>query len=559
MDRNQRALVYPLVALAIVAGLIALRPKRVEAPPVSTPTTSPPVAPRKTGFEFVRELNVQALPESALRAGVQADRCERWFARMTWGDTQVRDRTAPLLRQLDRQEQLRFTRMASERLERDPNTVAALITGVGQFDLDEARALVLRCAEHPSNFLRAEAARALGAIDGEAAALRAEKLLIDPYEAVRHAAVNSLIEMRSPVALEVLRRFAEREPREGLHATLTHLGMDTSDPSVIPTLRQYIDRNDGLEMVALDALARFGDGNALDRLYSLLSSPAAATRMNALRSLGNAPPEMLEVDRFEKSLSEGNAVLRRLAAELLWHTSQGLASEQRDRLLAAADHVAKDPDPEVAGRAIGTLYTLGRHDVAESYLRAVAGSTGVDLSRAVEFLVRVFRDPRAEPMIRQRLASNPEPRDAAALLAALGLTGDPETWSAFEPFIRHAGDDEPRDPGGIAISFHAALAASRLGPKIVPRLLALLDEDLGDGPHLRALDVLRGIDGADCIAELAAIVRDESRSKAVRLAAIDTLAFLKAPGVFDALNGALPTLQDPELAQRARLVLVEFA
>ncbi len=559
MQRNQRALAYPLAALAIVAVLIALRPKRVEAPD-APPALLPPsnTAVSDGAFQFVRVPHQQDLPEEALRGGVPEDRCERWFSRMAWGDNPLRDHTRPMLATLDAAEQRRFTQLAEERLERDPAAIAAMVTGIGQFQVEEARAFVLRCAEHPSNYLRAEAARALARIGGDDAALRAEQLLSDPYEGVRRAAVNSLIEMRAPAAVDVLRRYAEREPRDGLRAVLTHLGMNTKDPSVIPTLRAYTDRTDGLEMVALEALARFGDGNALDRLYALLDSPAPTARMAALRCLGNAPAESLEIEKLEHAMSQPSAVVRRLAAELVWHIAQGNEIDRRDVLLRVAEQVAKDPDPGVAGRAIGALYTLGRKDVSESYLRQVQIATGMDLSRALEFIARVFKDERAIPLIQQRLGSAPGPAEAAVLLAGLALFKDPATWPTFETYLRHAGPTEPRDVGGSPLSYHAALAASGLGVAIAPKLVAMLDDDLGEEAQLRVLDVLRGIPDSGCGAALARIASDPARPMSVRLAAIEGFAYHPGADDFATLTRALDTLKEPELAARAREILLEY-
>lgn len=557
-----RTLLYPLAALAVVGGLLYLRPQRTDslpaAPGAGGSADAAPQEPRP--FEYVHGIQLPIPPENFQRKGPAADRVERWFDRMQWSPSPLQYYTQTQIATLTPEEQRRFVELVAAEWDRDPIRAANLITVLGELDEPRGHEIILAAALHTSGYVRGEAARALSLLDSTAAAARAEELLRDPSEAVRKAAARALVAMKSPEALEALERYAGSDPIEGVRIVIHRLGQSTEDPSVIPVLRGYLDHDPGTAHFAIEALVRFGDANAFDKVYELLKSADAGARVRALTYLLQADPEWLDVSLVANHSNDTRPEVRQLVAEILSRCGARLTGDAKARAVEALDRMVGDADIRVYQTALAGLYASGRKDVAEPYLKGIEDSSGLPLHNAVDVVTHLFHDERSLAPLLARWKTRPNATDAATLLIGLGHLGDAAGVEPFLDAIRGASPTEPADSNGTALSRIAALHFSSLGAGALPRLYDLLDEDLPDDEaYLRALDALRGCSGPHRLQRLIDLALDSRRSLRVRAAALETLPFLKDPALFEVLSAALPRCDNVEIAKKARAVLFDYS
>ncbi len=558
MRLSPRTILPPLAALVVVAGLIYFRPAR--DPDHGTGSTEETAAPRPRAFHLLFDLDFPQPPSTIVNKGPVPARCERWFDRLLWAPShQVFYTQNLIVKHLDEDEQRRFVDLVRQEYERDAGRAAVYITCLGAFSVPEAEQLVLDAALHANNRVRAEAARALCETDSAAAARRAGELLDDPVEMVRRAAVRALTVMECLEALEVLREYAARNPEDGLRHVLHRLSQNADDPSVIPVLRQYYLQHSVAGIIALEGLVRFGEANAMSVLLEKLAQPDIVEQSRALKMLLLAPPETVERAWVEPFLTHAMPEMRLVTANVLAMLLCAPEAREREKVEELLVRLAGDPDARVRDGALAGLYRAGRRDLIEPYLKGIAAASGLALNIAIDVTVRLVGDERALPLILGRLRGAPGASDTSMLLAGLGQLRSEQGLEPLLGFIRAARPDEPVDGNGIPLSQTAVLHITALGKVAQEPLLALLAQDVHEQAKLRAVDALRGLEGGDCLRELIAVSLDPGQALAVRMAALESLPRLGGAGLFEALFAVLDQYRERELAQKALLILHDYA
>lgn len=543
-----RTLAYPVVALAILAGLIALKPRRafdVPAPLDLPPTTSS----QNDVFGFVHPLSVPEPPEYVLRARFQTDRVRRLFDRIEWAPQDLYPSVDRALERMPAIEQRRYVELVRDRYSIDPIHAAKHLTRLGTLDIAEAEELVLEAALQPSAYVRMQATRALLIMDTARGARRLEQLLADPDEAVRREAIRSLSEMQSKEAMDALQHYADANPDDGIRHVLTRIAETAEDPTAIPTLRQYVDEPGDIGKIALKGLARFGDLLALERLRQLIVSPNPSDQAMGIAFLQVAPRELVDPSWVEPLLMNPFGDTRRDAVELLAKLVLSNTEAPQDTVIRLLEKGASDPDARVHQAALIGLYAAGRKDIAEPYLKAIESADALNLSNALELTTRLFADPRAGSAIRDRWARESDPTTRALLL--IGMANLAES-GAVEPFldaIRGASEDEPRDSDGVPLSFRAAQLFGKLGRGHEDRLLQFIRERAPMLVQLRALDAIRGIPDSDCVEALLDLLVDGSLPLEIRIAIVDTLPFQGPDDTFERLLERTSAIDDRDLGQ----------
>lgn len=558
---NSRAVAFPLVALGVVALLVYLRPAPIEAEVsgATEPATNDALPVRE--FQFHRSIQFPEPPESIRRQGPVADRVERWFQRLLWAPSHQVFYTQNRLTELDEDEQVEFADKTRALFRERPVQAAPCITVLGSFSVPEAHALIREAALHSSALVRGEAARALLLMDSPDAARWAGELLDDPAESVRRNALRTLNAMETPEASTVLEKYAESDPDEGIRHVLLRLST-REDPSVIPALRVHMNRKDDGRYFALQGLARFGDGNALDVLFDLLVSPNYTEVQHAIQGLILAPPSTIDVRRIEPLVTHQRPEIRQLVAEIVGGVacSEEADANQREMAIELLLRQMADLDTRVKRNCLRGLYRAGRHDVAEPYLKLIASGNGFALNQAIEVAAHDLEDPRARTLIVERLKSATDPSEQAALITGLGYVVDDDSMPILLDYIRRANPDEPLDGSNIPLSQRAAMFVAKVGPAAQGPLFEIIAaDDLHEHAKLRAIDALRGIADSDCVEELLLVAQDEDQPMSVRRAALETIPLVEKGDLFEIVSDALQDFEDPDLAQLALKILLDYA
>lgn len=565
--RSLRTFLLPLCALALVFALVWFKPGREAAP---TPEPAPPRVDSGSGsprpFEFLRPATRLAIPEPVMRAGAIDDPVERLVDHVRWEPPDGKNRALDRLGSLtDPADVARFVEFAEREWRADPLRGYWYLPALARVEHPKAREIVLEAATHSSNMIRDNAARALGILDDAEAVARLEQMLEDPYEAVRTGAIRELITMRAPEALDVLMRYAERDPEERIKHVLFRLGEDTENPDAIPILQRYMGRSGSAGIVALRMLAKFGDPSALDTLYKRIQHGSDGEAYEALQYLLEAPRELIEFDRCIDKLEHAHGEMRRVVAEIALRIAQAGVVSDADaaRYAAKLERRLSDADYRARAASIAAMFALGRKDVLEPYEKAILTVSGRGLYDSLEVTTVWCRDENAARLVLQRMADESTPTtpdDHATLITALGNLKDPSTLDGFLRYIRAARPDEPRDGMDVALSARAALHVSTLGAIAQAPLLSIArDATATLEARLRAIDALRGIEELDCATDFIAIATDAEAPLPLRRAALESLPSCLRSDYFDALEEAIPDLEDRDLRVLATEILIGHA
>jgi hypothetical protein len=138
--------------------------------------------------------------------------------------------------------------------------------------------------------------------------------------------------------------------------------------------------------------------------------------------------------------------------------------------------------------ALHSLYRLGRTDVALPLIDKIRSRHGGELSEAVQVVSELMKDPRALPVLRERIAAESDPHDRrepaarAVDVRRRRVGGDVRrrlVCARAARRIRSSPSSGDRSPGG-RLSAHAGLKMQTLGP---PPRRALLDVLAGNPPR----------------------------------------------------------------------------
>ncbi len=568
---SRRNFLLPILAVSVVAAILHFRPRAnrdagIKNAEDGTPTPQAESATENRPFAFLRNVDLPVPPEPVLRRGPIEDRVERLVDRTLWAPLDLRNRALNELARLKKPHEIQqFVALADQEWRRDPLRGYVFLPTLAQVHDPRGAQIVEEAATHSSNMIRVEAARALGTVDDADAVARLETLLSDHYEGVRTGAIRSLIDMKTPSALDVLERYAQGDPDERIKHVLYRIGADTENPDGIPVLRKYLDSPGTARIVALQMLAKFGDPSALDILYEMVEHGDANARHTGLIDLLEAPHDLIDPKRVLDRLEDVSGENRRAAAELYLRMAQAkaLTGEEADTVARALEKHLTDLDYRARIASLAALHALGRKDLVEPFEKAILTASGPGLHDALQITTVWCKDEKALPLVLQRIKADGKSapiENRARLITALGDINDGASIDAYLDVIREARANEPRDESGIELSKRAALHVSTLGPSIQGKLMEIArDGSATLEARLRALDGLRGINGVDCVQELLDLAADGNAPHEVRLAAVETLPFLVGVDMFDAVLDSLDRLVDRELRLKALYVLLDYA
>lgn len=563
---NARTLLYPAIAVLLVIGLIQLRPTKAREEPGRSEKHEPDDPHTDGKVRPFSMLRSAALPDPPHLRFI-ADPPERWFDRLLWAPSNLFPATQQKIADMPRTQSRRFVELVDAEWARNPERAHIFFSSLGQLADDVPRALeiLIEGTRSSSNLVRDWATRGLMLVDSEEAALQVEQMLRDTSQQVRSAAAQALIHMKNPTALAALMRYAETNPDDGIRHVLYHLGEMTHDPAAIPVLRQYLDGEPTQHAIALQSLILHGDPNAIDIAYKQLEHPDPDQHLRALTMLARAPTDLLDYKRLLPSLDAAAAIVREKSAEILFVMIRdgGLQDPPDHSLSDVLLDLSNDRDYRVSQVSMAALYSLGRKDIAESYLKGIESTHGAVLHTNVDVATSLLKDDRALPAIRRRLTTDPPPdvHNVSVLLNGIGNLGDPAGADLLIDLIRGATAMEPVDENGSTASEKAAHLISNLGPTVLPELRAILEEPgLAAPVYLRTLDAMRGFSDPSSLDVLLAVAIDQERDAAVRKAAIETLPFLVGVDLFTPLMDVMGDLADNhELARAAQWVLADYA
>jgi HEAT repeat protein len=242
----------------------------------------------------------------------------------------------------------------------DPSVKMAAAWALGTLG-DAATEAVPRLAstlrEDPSPGVRAAAARALGATEGDAAVTALFDALWDPHEAVRHEAAQALSRLK--LSTDDISRLAEALESDDLYVRafaawrLGNFGEEAKD--AVPALVRELD--DPRDHVVVSAsLARIGPGAvaAVPALLDQCSSADHGRRWRAAKALGRIGPGAAEgVPALVALLSDPNERVRLHAARAL-----GRIGPEARSAAGALQEATGDPDGGVRREAEKALRAL---------------------------------------------------------------------------------------------------------------------------------------------------------------------------------------------------------
>lgn len=253
-----------------------------------------------------------------------------------------------------------------------------------------------------------------------------------------------------------------------------------------------------------------------------------------------------------------------LAAHPLAQVRQVLAStlgprpdeplEEEPSILVVLERLADDADAAVRRTAVAQLFRRGRFIGLESYRDDLRQGHGDALKESVQFLCEKLRDPEAARLIRTRLESETEARDAANLLFGLRFVGDVVDADHYIANMLAAGTLEDSRAGGqLYLSEYASLYVQDFGSAIAPRLVGAYANANTRAAKLMLLDALRGVAaeaGPESWDFVVGIVTDRSEEPAVRVAAAESLPFFDDVSRADQIQSLSREVENRQVATR---------
>lgn len=465
-------------------------------------------------------------------------------------------------------------RLARLRLVEQPRAAAALVNALQHRDTQQSTAT----SGGETALLRAHATWALieliGRLDPVETSQRNRLLaalarsLDDPQPVVRLAAMQGLATYRfAPAADRLLQMLQSGEPRERRYAAeaLGRLG----DSRAVDALLAQLPTATGdrvLEHALLYALIELGPA-AVPALTAALAAEQPASRLAALRVLGQRDDESLRAEHVVAILRSGTAAERELAIEMLarrpaWDSvvaeslpellDQGSASEEPQRwqrtlqrlvlrpgLVEAVAGVISSGPEEQRLQLLAALAASPPAALPEAWVQPIAGRLAISAADDAELrqwasVLAAVRWPAAAPQplvdaCRGALARHESDVEMWLMLAAAAPPG--ASWQAatteqaglapsFQRLVEMLGPDSPphhrqlalaalaRQPIAKAEAVHLATAAAELGPMELSGVLNLLRRNHDSQVNAQLFQALQASEQA---AGLRAVVEEHFR------------------------------------------------
>jgi HEAT repeat protein len=383
---------------------------------------------------------------------------------------------------------------------------------------EKTKVLWLKALERPEADLKCKAAdavalahrRGVKGLETTVDPLRAVLDQADAHPAVRLAVARTLIALEARGTAPSLLRQAQSgggDLRELVEPALARWDYAPARAVWLARVRDPATPSQDL-VLAVQALAAVGDGQAADRLREIALSDRVAgpVRLEAARALGSLRSDGLEKDA-ERLAADASprGVLTRLAAASL------LLKHQSAEAVTLLRRLAEDPEPAVAAVAVARLLEVDP-DLVVPLVEGLLGST----------------DPKLRSLAVETLRRRPTGKHIRLLADRLDDAHPEVRLRACRSLEEIAGKEGLRDPV-IAEATRILAGRSWQGLEQAAVLLARLDHKPAGG---RLLELL-GSDRPEVCLTAAWGLR--------RLAAPDTL-----PGVVRYVEGVLKRSPDPE-------------
>ncbi|MBK9374772.1 MAG: HEAT repeat domain-containing protein [Holophagales bacterium] len=284
----------------------------------------------------------------------------------------------------------------------------------------------------------------LGSMPGEEAAALLLPYLSHENLNLAQAAVDSLGELKSTVAVGPLLELLCGDPWLAFAATLA-LGR-IGDPRATRDLLALLD-DDVLRAVALEALERIADGAAARPICKRLAAEESPRERDALlRTLGaclrnagggavaRTDPEvagLLDREGFAQYLREA---LRSEDASLLAASNCVVRAFSVQRLYPdLIEHLDQEP---YDGPTCPFFVSLPEAEGVEAILRTAVSHQRIGVRSTAMRILGARREPWGEPLILDRL-DDAEPRVVADAIRALARRSPPGAFDRILPFLHH--------------------------------------------------------------------------------------------------------------------------
>ena len=285
---------------------------------------------------------------------------------------------------------------------------AAAMRALGQCREDlRVSSCLLRGLTDEDPWVRYYACQSLGKLGFEAAAEPIAALLDDAAGQVRVAAVEALSHLASDVARGILVQASRSADVDVRRAALLGLGI-ARRPDTLPILLEAASARDAAtRLVAISAMAGFGDRVVLDALHAAArdsdeSVRTAAIGFLAARPVAEATLRLIDLARAPQADPQAAAAL-------------GSYSPTRVRALVDA---LQDADDVIAPVLTSALARMHRPE-AEEALLLVVERAGSPARRAAAGTLAAIGSSRAMRALRQRAEEDPDPEVKAVCASAL--------------------------------------------------------------------------------------------------------------------------------------------
>ena len=378
------------------------------------------------------------------------------------------------------------------------------------------------------------------------------ELISDDDQDIRALAFEQ-IRTEAP-GVEATRRFAEELPKlspaaqSGLLAALAARGDSAAKPALLELLES--SESDEIRVAAITALGKLGDASDVPRLVKLATAEADNERLAARRSLvelrGSNAAQSLLVE-----LRQSPSPTRVALIEIL---AQRRALEAIPELLQCA----LDARGEVRRAAMTALGKLASPEhvpgMVRGILRAEKGSERAAAEKSTVVACRRIRDleQQATPVL--TIMEKLDPPDRITLLSVLGRIGGRQALERIDAAIANT-EAAVHSAGVKAIS-------NWPDATVADRLIRLSLEDEHPKHRTTALRALIRIaplpDGRSDDEKLKLLQQAMSMcsGKSEQLLALQRASAIRIP---ETLRFVTPYLEEPDLAERACLTIVELA
>lgn len=394
---------------------------------------------------------------------------------------------------------------------RQRSNAALALAGMGKAASDAAQPMMARLKIETDPLVRASLLSALPKVSTDQKPLVAALIeaLKDPREDIRHAAINSLLTMRSAqkeivTALTGLLRDGNAEISDRAAYVLGRLGETAG--AAVPTILEIIAKRPSDIMV--DALVQIGEPAVGPMLQTFAKTkpeeiPSDHWIIKCLQRMGGVAALPVA-----KQLVNQSAAVRFVAARTL--VELGPDAERADAQLQKA---LDDPDPRVAATAlVGLAAVRAPFDHVEQRLNSAFKSTSPFMrAAAVEATVRYGTEAKE---YRQNVIAALKDPDATVRQAALGQLGGDfgDAVGALIPLLD--------DPAKRADALEALGRMGSNAKAAVPKLAELVSKGSTD-ERVKILKVIGQIGPAASAAKPKLDAARKDPDPAVRIAAID--------------------------------------